>query len=649
MCGIAGIVSYDENTNILQVVKSISKILQHRGNDDDGVVLFDEENIYCSKIQHSIEFTNSHLNYLSLKSFEKIPVKKFSIALIHRRLSIIDLSEYGHQPMCDESGLVWITYNGEIYNYLELKQSLIKKGLCFFSNTDTEVVLKAYLYFGKSFVQYLNGMWAFCIYDKRKNELFLSRDKIGVKPLYYHHSKNLFVFASEQKAFHQSGLIPFSINTNAISQYLIHNVLDHTEEGLIQGIREVLPGENIFVNIANLEIKKEKHFHLSELLNVSKTHLDEQKIVHQTKKLVDNSIHQHLRSDVDVAVSLSGGIDSSIIAVSTSKYLNRPIHCFSVVFPENPDIDESIFIRSLRLQIPMIQHLITPSIDGFFNDIDELLYSQDIPIWSTSTYNQFLLMRHVKDTGIKVILSGQGSDELFAGYQHHYVAYWFSLLKHFDLKELLRHLKQSSAYLSNAYILLLKAIIKQWYFPQKFIIKRYLSSDIIKQDILSRPHKINDTLNEELICDLSYRRLKAFLKCEDRASMWHGVESRLPFSDDNDLLQWAFQIPENMKLKNGISKYVLREAFKDDLPSLIYQRKDKIGFEAPLKEWMLLKEEMILSEIKDGWNDLINIPEWKKISTLKNKSNNELKLIFKLYLFNRWKKIMDRKITISNQ
>lgn len=649
MCGIAGIVSYDENTNILQVVKSVSKILQHRGNDDDGVVLFDEDNVYCSKIQHSIEFTSSHLKYLSLLPFENIPVKKYPLALIHRRLSIIDLSEYGHQPMCDESGNVWITYNGEIYNYLKLKQFLIEKGFRFFSNTDTEVVLKAYLYYGKSFVQHLNGMWAFCIYDKRSNELFLSRDKIGVKPLYYYHSKNVFAFASEQKAFHQSGLIPFSINISAVSQYLIHNVLEDTEEGLIQEIKEVLPGENVFVNLANLCIKKEKYFHLSELLNGSKTHFDEQKIIHQTKKLVDNSIHQHLRSDVEVAVSLSGGIDSSIVAVSASRYLNRPIHCFSVVFPDKPGIDESVFVRSVNQQIPMVEHLITPTIDGFFNDLDELLYSQDIPIWSTSTYNQFLLMRHVKATGIKVILSGQGSDELFAGYQHHYVAYWFSLLKHFDLKELFQHLKQSSAYLSNAYILFLKAIIKQWYFPQKSIIRRYLSSDIVKQDNFSHPHKISDSLNEELIKDLSYRRLKAFLKCEDRASMWHSVESRLPFSDDNDLLHWAFQIPEKMKLKNGVSKYVLREAFKDDLPSLIYQRKDKKGFEAPLKEWLLLKEEMILSEIKEGWQELINISEWKKEFTLKNKSSNELKLIFKLYLLNRWKKIMEGKITVINQ
>lgn len=637
MCGIAGIISHSNTICVKQWLHQASRILQHRGNDDDGFVLFNDTQQYCSKFEHQF-CPHSSLPYLQYTPLENIPDTAYKIGLLHRRLSIIDLSEYGHQPMCDELGNVWITYNGEIYNYIELRKNFIQKGIRFFSNTDTEVVLKAYLYYGKNFVHYLNGMWALAIFDKRTNELILSRDRIGVKPLYYYQSKNIFAFASEQKTFIQSKLIPFEIEYSALSKYLIDNVLEDTEDGLIKNIKEILPGEILSVSITQLSLKKEKYFEINNLLQ-QPLYADEKYIISHTRELINQSVSQHLRSDVDVAISLSGGIDSSIIAISSAQSGVKNIHSFSVVYPNYEKMDESQYVYSIQKKINITGHFIQPDVYHFFKDIDELLYSQDIPIWSTSTYNQFLLMKEVKKQGIKVILSGQGSDELFAGYIHHYIAYWLSLIQQRKWRAAHQHMSSSKPYIPSVYLTFIKSLIKNFYLPQKHIATRYLSKDILHPHTEHFSHRISNSMRIELLRDLSYRRLKAFLKCEDRCSMWHSVESRLPFSDDLSLLQWAFQIPDEIKLKNGISKYVLREAFKESLPQDIYQRKDKKAFDAPLKEWMQEYEKDVLDEIKNGWKEIVNLNNIQRIQSFNDLTAAEAHLVFKLFILNRWKKL----------
>lgn len=635
MCGIAGIISQNSSINVLQWLCKVSQLLRHRGNDDDGISVFDSNHFYCLKVEHSLNH-HSSLKYLNYTSVNDISHLNFQLGLLHRRLSIIDISEYGHQPMCDETGNVWITYNGEIYNYVELRKNLESKGVTFFSNTDTEVVLKLYIHYGKEFVNQLNGMWALAIYDRRSNEIILSRDRIGVKPLYYFFSKNIFAFASEQKVFLKTQLVPFETNYNALAKYLIDNVLEDTEESIFKNILELQPGETLTLDTKTLSLSKQKYFQVTDLLS-NNYEKNEKNIIERTHQIVKDSIVSHLRSDVDVAVSLSGGIDSSVIAVISSENINN-LHTFSIVFPKQKNIDESFYINEVNQQVHSTAHYVTPDSESFFNDLDELLYSQDIPIWSTSTYNQFVLMKEVRKQGIKVILSGQGSDELFAGYQHHYVAYWLSLLKKIKWLELSKHIRQSKNYLSNPLWLLIKSQLKKFYSPYRQTILNYLSKDILQHYQNNNTHFISNNLNTELLQDLSYRRLKAFLKCEDRCSMWSSVESRLPFSDDIHLLQWAFQIPDDMKLKNGINKYVLREAFKKELPASIYQRKDKRAFDAPLKEWMVLQQDIILNNIKE-YKEILNTSNINKINNIESLNKNEVEILFKLFLLSRWKKL----------
>ncbi|GIV26696.1 MAG: hypothetical protein KatS3mg027_0510 [Bacteroidia bacterium] len=368
MCGIAGIISLQNDFNVLKWLKDVSLILKHRGNDDDGITLFGSQNTHCSSIEHFqlLDTIKFPLQYLNLTPLSLLYNKNYYAGFIHRRLSILDLSELGHQPMCDITGNVWLTYNGEIYNYLELKKTLQTKGYQFFSNTDTEVLLNCYLHYGKNFIQHLNGMWAFCIYDKRTNEWILSRDRLGVKPLYYYHSKNIFAFASEQKAFIKSQLIPFNINHQALSKYLIDNVLEDREDGLFQNIKELQPGKNLFLNTQSLTIHKEKYFHLKNFITKTSISQTEEQIIQQTKNTVEKSIQQHLRSDVDVALSLSGGIDSSVIAVTSNKYSSHPLHTFSIVYPSHPSLDEKQFIDVINNTIHSIPHFITPIANDFF-------------------------------------------------------------------------------------------------------------------------------------------------------------------------------------------------------------------------------------------------------------------------------------------
>lgn len=638
MCGIAGIIAWNKSVNIRQWLESTSHILQHRGPDDDGLVLLKGNQYFCSKIHHPI-FTHSSLPYLRHITFEQIPQQSYNIGLLHRRLSIIDLSELAHQPMCEEKSRVWITYNGEVYNYPELREYLKTKGYSFVSNSDTEVVLKSYLYWGRNFFNHLDGMWALAIYDTRNQQLILSRDRIGVKPLYYYHHADIFAFSSEQKVFIKSKLVPFTVNQKALAKYLIDNVLEDEEEGLFKEIKEVCPGEIVIINSKDVSIQKHKYFHVAELSSLPILEEEEDKIVQTTREHVNTSIHQHLRSDVKIATSLSGGIDSSIITVSSANQLQYPIHTFSIVFPENKNIDESAYSRKVASSINSIAHFITPFADDFFKDLDELLYSQDIPIWSTSTYNQFLLMKNVKQQNIKVILSGQGSDELFAGYQHHYIAAWFSFLRKLQIFKFFQHAQKSKIFIPHPYTTLFKAWIKNHYQYRKKIISRFLSKDIVENHLNGSVHYISSSLNNELINDLSFRRLKAFLKCEDRCSMWHSVESRLPFVDNLSLTRWAFQIPEQLKLKNGISKYVLRQAFREYLPKEIYNRTDKKAFDAPLKEWLYPKFEEIKDEILHEYKELVNIKQIAKIYSIDHVTNVEVELIFKLFILSRWKKL----------
>ncbi len=636
MCGIAGILTFDKNIDIKNISIGLSETIKHRGPDDNGISFFDNNKFYCTKIERPLVSQNS--NYLNYTNSSDIPADCY-LALIHRRLSIIDLSEAAHQPMCDFSENIWVTYNGEIYNYREIRIELENLGYQFYTQSDTEVIINAYKHWGKQCVDKFNGMWAFAIYDKTQSILFLSRDRLGVKPLYYVLNNNLFAFASEQKAFIKNKIIPFSINYQAINDYLIHHLIENEEDSFFQSIKEVIPGSNLIFSLKTNSIRKESFFDVKTLLNNSSNNYTEEKIITKCREHILESVALHLRSDLPVGVCLSGGIDSSVIA-SAIKYLGQnDLHTFSIVFPKNKAIDESTYIYDVNKKIQATEHLYTPQPDLFFNELDELIYSQDIPIWSTSTYAQYKLMQNIKESGIKVVMDGQGSDELFGGYLHHHFAFWKELYHSGNYAQLIRHIYQSDKIIKHPFFSVIKYLVKEKFAYEEKQTLSLLNSNLFQDKFVHQQNKIANTLSEQLINDLGVRRLKSFLKCEDRCSMWHSIESRVPFSDDINLIQFAFSFNPDLKLKNGINKYVVREAFKPLLPSSVYNRYDKKGFETPLLTWIEPQHHYIIESINQYCADFINTNAIQNISSFNHLSNIQLKTIFKLFLLSRWIKI----------
>ena len=586
MCGIAGIVSKNKTISLKKAVFAMSQSIKHRGPDGEGFVFFSKENtlpVYSDETP-LVNKQSKKFIYNPSISIHEID-ESYDLTFAQRRLSIIDLSEAGHQPMCDTSGDYWITFNGEIYNYIELRDQLKKKGHKFITQTDTEVLLEAYKEWGTNCLCQLNGMFAFSLYDKKNNRLFCARDRVGVKPFYYIDTAHTFAFASEYKAFIKAQLIPFEINEPQQLDYLINARLETEDESLFKGIKELKPAHYFTYDLSLHIIDIKQYYELPHTLISQKNDSEIIEIIEQ--KLV-NSIKLRLRSDVEIGSCLSGGLDSSIIAGVIKKLQpDTPLKLFTAIFPGEA-FDESSYAKLVSDHVKGIWKTVSPTADDFFRDIEKLNYSQDLPIWSTSTYSQHRVMQLASENNIKVVLDGQGADELFAGYSHHYMSLW---KENFSFKKL----NDSIPTIQHPYQLFVKQLLKET-FNLKVNYKNYFLNPKILKAVNYPVYKFSNNLNQELVSDYN-GRLKSFLKCEDRCSMAFGIESRVPFADDVELVNFLFSIEGSKKIQKGVSKFLLREATKKYIPQQIYGRKDKIGFEAPVSKWFISQKSHVLGAI----------------------------------------------------
>ena len=635
MCGIAGIILKKQNTiDLSQSIILMSDALNHRGPDGEGFILSSKNETVPFFNKPNKDFLRTDLNYIPQSHISKATNHNF-LAFAHRRLSIIDLTEAGHQPMKSSIGDVWITFNGEIYNYIELKADLKKLGHVFVSETDTEVVLNAYKQWGHKCVEKFNGMWAFCIYDADKNTCFASRDRFGVKPLYYINNPHFFSFASEQKAFIKSGLIKAKINTHALQNYLFNDLLESNTENFFDEIIELWPGTNLFYDISSCKIITESYYHLSQHVTLKNDYLNENELIEKISFVFENAVKIRLRSDVEVGTCLSGGIDSSALALTIAQFSKQPISCFTSVF-KNEKFNEEYFADCVVKKINAKHYKTEPSLNGFLDDLDSLIYSQDVPIWDTSTYAQFKVMELAKQSNIKVVLDGQGADELFAGYHHHFLAKWNDFFSKRHFISGLNEIFNSRKTITNPFQFYFKEKLKQNYYFNKNNFSIFFNDSFINKSQIKNPSVYFNDINQQLLSDIYQTRLKSFLKCEDRCSMFHSVESRTPFSDDVDLINLMFSFNGNKKIKNGVSKFLLREALKSKLPSEIYYRYDKKGFETPMQSWMQTIRPQLLSEIKSADFEFVN---YNKIQNADLNNSFHNKLLFKLFVLNRWQKM----------
>lgn len=627
MCGIAGIISKTNTVSLKDTVFAMSQAIKHRGPDGEGFAFFSETKsmpVYSNETPQ-INKGNSSFLFNPFNSIHNID-DNFNLALAHRRLSIIDLSEAGHQPMCDTSGDFWIVFNGEIFNYLELKEDLKNKGHIFVTNTDTEVVLASYKEWGFECLQKFNGMFAFALYDKKNNQMFCARDRVGVKPFYYSNTNDSFSFASEYKAFIKSKLVKFEINETQQFDFIVNANLENTEQSLFNGISELKPSHYLVYNLRSHSFKLTNYYSLSKQLLNSK---GEAEIIQEVEAKLVRAIQLRLRSDVEVGSCLSGGLDSSIIAGVVKHLLpNKQMKLFTAVFP-NETFDETNYAKLVANHVNGNWQTVSPTGDEFFRDIETLNYFQDLPVWSTSTYAQHRVMQLAFENNVKVVLDGQGADELFAGYSHHYMALWKENLGFKTLSQI----KEAQQTIPNAYQLFGKQLIKDA-FGLSIDYSNYFVPGK-KTFGKSKNEKLASTLNEQLSIDYN-GKLKSFLKCEDRCSMAFGIESRVPFADDVELVNYIFSVEGNRKIKNGISKHLLREATKQYIPQQIYNRKDKIGFESPIQKWLLPNKKQIIDTINHQLN-FVNVDFLS--SNFETLLKQKPDFLLRLYSFSVWKKV----------
>lgn len=595
MCGISGIINKNGNTVLHCEIKRMNDLIKHRGPDDEGFY------------------------------FDK------NIAFGHRRLSILDLSSNGHQPMSYLDKYI-ITYNGEIYNYIELREELKKDGYRFKSDTDTEVILASYDKWGIECVNRFNGMWAFAIYDKEKEIIFCSRDRFGIKPFYYTEVNDKFVFGSEIKQ-----LLEFYdkryVNKKILIDYLVIGFENHTDETFFENIFILKQSHNLIYDLKTNSYKIERYYDIKK----EEIKLDENSSIELYSKILGDAVNLRLRSDVKVGTCLSGGLDSSSIAAIASDIYNRKnnekfiaIHAKS----SQKSGDESLFAQEVANHCNLDLHIIEPSQEDFINFIDEVIYTQEEPFGSPSIFMQYFVMKKSRELGCKVLLDGQGGDEVLVGYERYYPAYLMSLGFFGFIKGFLNASKNSKLtnkellgyflYFTNSKIRI--KILKN---KNKFIKKEYLN--LASFDILEKNSRSYLNLFELQYHEIFHTQLPHLLRYEDKNSMRNSIETRLPFLDFR-AVETALAINNKYKIKNGWTKYILRKTVDKILPKNIVWRKNKFGFEAPTKLWIDAIDSKLIETIK---NSLI----LGKILNTINFKELDLKQKWKLFNIAKWESI----------
>ncbi len=568
MCGIAGILSPDTKNVTRQRLQKMTDALQHRGPEEEGFWLNEEQ----------------------------------TIGLGHRRLSIIDLSAAGSQPMLYLDRYT-ITYNGEIYNYIELKDTLSKKGYYFTSECDTEVVLAAYACYSKDCLQYFDGMFAFAIWDKVEQTLFCARDRFGEKPFYYTflQKHNQLVFASEMKALWAAGVYK-KMDNEMLLNYLtlgwVQNPVNK-QQTFFEDIISLPPSHYLLYKFSGnnepyLEVKSYWDINKESRIAAGSDDFVKQNFL----ELFTTSVKRRLRSDVAIGSSISGGLDSSSIVAMVNKLLdNAGKHkTFSAVFP-GFEKDESKQIGEVAEYFTLTNYKVTPTADDFIYDFGKLIYHQEEPFQSSSIYAQFKVYELAKQKGVTVILDGQGADETMAGYSKYYHWFWQEKIAGCNLKEAkseINSAKKNGQQIKWGWKNYLAAFLPQLTANQlqnnsykkqsnhpdltyDFFLHNYNKTKTIKPPVTK--------LNDILYFNTMQFGLEELLRYADRNAMAHSREVRLPFLN-HELVQFIFSIPSSFKIKEGFTKHVLRMSMNDLLPQSIVWRKDKVGFEPPQKQWM---------------------------------------------------------------
>jgi asparagine synthase (glutamine-hydrolysing) len=568
MCGISGYIPRPSKIVDIAGLEKMTGLIAHRGPDDQGIFTDDK------------------------------------IGLGHRRLSILDLSPDGHQPMKDKDRNYIIVFNGEVYNYIELREELKALGHTFHTQTDTEVIMKAYAAWGESSTERFNGMWAFALYDVVANKVFCSRDHFGIKPFYYTQTENGFVFGSEIRQ-----LLPFlgrnKVNEKVLTEFIFSNVTEPVEDTFFASVKKLPGAHNLAYDLNTGSFRIYRYYSLDRLGGLADLSTDEAAALYGES--FQASIDLRLRADVPVGTCLSGGLDSSSVATLAARdYAKQTTEKFRAItaVSEEAQKDESVYAQMVVEQEGLHWLKVKPDYEAFKLALPEVVKAQEEPFPSCSIIMQYYVMKTARENNITVLLDGQGGDETLLGYERYYSAYLIALYKKKGLSYMLKAAKNSAS--NNALMRPVKVIQYFMYFSSaRLRYFNYKKRNTFLKNIPPFPagvrfhdNKTNDIFEMQKRELMEYN-LPALLKFEDKNSMWHSIEARLPFLDPNTA-RLALSLPEEVKIHNGWTKFVLRLFMNDKMPKGITWRKNKFGFEAPESIWIRRHKPLMLEAISSS-------------------------------------------------
>ena len=603
MCGIAGVYRHEQRVDLGRL-RRMSRLLRHRGPDDEGLVLIDKVAgafLTLSGPDTPAEVLSSSLRYAPGRwetrqsGGRRSPMAedtRFQVGLVSRRLAILDLSPSGHQPMCDSDGALWITYNGEVYNYLELRAELEAQGDRFTSGSDTEVILASYRRHGHACLERMNGMFAFALWDSRRGELFCARDRLGVKPFYYQWNGRDLAFASEPKALILTQERRPEPRLAAVRDLLALDWVDHEGETFFEGLRQLPSGHYLICGTNGFAIKR--WWGLDPHARATGTPED---WAHEFERRFTDSVALRLRADVEVGSCLSGGIDSSAVVTTAAVLREQPLHAFTCAYDEGPAYDERPYVRVVVEATGAVPHLVVPDGGDFWPAFERLTEAQDEPTAGPGIYSQWKVMELAHRTGLKVLLDGQGGDETLAGYFRYLPVRLRDLLAAGRLGAFARMFGPVADRLGATTTWALT--LEPW-LPRSMVASlrrqfgqgkdRVLAPELRRlsgsRDATTAkpPPDFPSALSRQLAFDTQQRLLPSLLRYEDRSSMAFSIETRLPFLDYR-LVEFVFSLPDEQRLDGMTTKAILRRSLALRIPPMVLERRDKMGFETPTDLW----------------------------------------------------------------
>jgi len=595
MCGISTIVIREPDFDLTSKISEMNELIIHRGPDAHGSLVYK------------------------------------NVGLGHRRLSIIDLSSHGIQPMSWNEDYT-IVYNGEIYNYLELKEDLQLLGYTFQTHTDTEVILAAYEHWGNECTKRFNGMWSFVILDKCLGKLFCSRDHFGIKPFYYVANERGVFISSEIKPLLQF-LPEVRANKKAVLNYLVLDICDEGEHTFFEGVKRLLPATNLWVDIESCNLEFQRFYTLGEL-NGSFNNLKGNEPFKAVNEIFENSLKLRLRSDVKVGTCLSGGLDSSLIAAMASIEHKKSSSIAFMAYTAkstDSDNDESGYAKQVADKFGLDWVISEPTSDDFLNLLNVVIKIQEEPFRSPSIFMQYKIMNESKKGGCKVLLDGQGGDEVFLGYERYFVPYLQSLSIFKRFSEFFNIVNQSK-------LTPVKLLALYFYMSNKWLRKIVLSRrmNFIKEEYKEQVswEYLSDLANTNItklqILEINKFNLPALLRYEDKNSMHFSIETRLPFLDYR-LVECSLAMKSRYKLNKGWTKFCIRKIADGLLPDSITWRKNKYGFEPPINDW-LSNKKIFIDEIQ-------NSTLLKEIMNTKYTSAKDVNILWRLYNLAKWESV----------